>query len=241
MMVISCFTFFLGGIANLYHRLEKDKKWVYQGSHLFIYRNFISKARKITLSFGVIAAVFAIGMVLISTGISYNTAVDELTNQESFDLMILHMSEEYEFSDYAKYIEDTVKVEASHSYSLYTTEKQDFIELRNRALNDYFISRKLKATPKEYLYTENRFDTYMKYSDYCRLRKILGLEQIEMGDSQYIIQCLPYLQEYLTQTLEKSEGMKLSDTVLECAGIYTEKFSLYDDSWNIRNGYEPDC
>lgn len=232
MMVISCFSFFIGGMAVLYHRLVVNRKWAYQGNHLFIYRNFISQARKSALSFGAIAAVFAIGMVLISTGASYHKAVDELTNQESFDLMILHMNEEFDFSEYAEYLENTEDVESSYTYNLYTTRKQDYIELRNEALSDYFVRRKLEATPKEYLYTENRFDTYMKYSDYCRLREMLGLEQVEMGESQYLVHCMPYLQEPLTQVLRQSGELNLSGSVLTYAGIHTEKFSLYDGYGN---------
>ncbi|MDO4340304.1 MAG: ABC transporter permease [Eubacteriales bacterium] len=232
MMAISCFAFFIGGMAVLYHRLEVNRKWAYQGNHLFIYRNFVSQARKSALSFGMIAAVFAIGMVLISTGASYHIAVNELTDQESFDLMILHMNEEFDFSEYAEYLENTAKVDSSYTYNLYTTRKQDYIELRNQALSDYFISRRLEVTPKEYLYTENRFDTYMKYSDYCRLREMLGLEQGEMGENQYLIHCMPYLREPLAQALQQTDGLKLSGSVLVYAGIYTEKFSLYDGYGN---------
>lgn len=232
LMIISCIFFFVGGIAVLYHRLEVNKKWSYRGNNAFIYRCFISQARTHTISFSTIAVVFAIGMVLISTGASYHIAVDELTNQEVFDLMILHMNEEYDFSEYANYLEDTVDVKMSYTYNLYTTQKQDYIELRNEALSDYFTTRKINATPKEYLYTENRFDTYMKYSDYCRLRKMLGLDQVEMGENQYLIHCMKYLQEPLNQALKKSEGLEVSDSVLTCAGICTEEFSLYDGYGN---------
>lgn len=232
LMVISCFSFFVGGMAVLYYRLDMNRKWAYRGNHLFICRNFVSQARRTVLSSSVIAAVFAIGMVLISTGASYHIAVDELTKQEAFDLMILHMNEEYDFSEYAEYLENTTDVESSYTYNLYTTRKQDYIELRNLTLSNYFIKRGLKATPWEYLYTENRYDTYMKYSDYCKLREMLGLEQIEMGKNQYVIHCMPYLRNKLIQAQAQSGGLKLSNTLLECEGIHSEKFSLYDGYGN---------
>jgi len=232
LMVISCFSFFTGGMSVLYYRLDANRKWAYRGNHLFIFRNFVSLARGTTLSSSMIAAVFGIGMVLISTGASYHIAVDELTDQDAIDLMILHMSEEYDFSEYAEYLENTTNVETSHTYNLYTTRKQNYIDIRNLALSDYFIKRGLEATPKDYLYTENRYDTYMKYSDYCKLRGMLGLDQIEIGKNQYLIHCMPYLRDSLTQAQEQSGCLKLSDSVLECEGIHTEKFSLYDGYGN---------
>ncbi len=99
-------------------------------------------------------------------------------------------------------------------------------------MRDYFINRKLKAAPEEYLYTENRFDTYMKYSDYCRLREMLGLEPAEMKENQYLIHCMPYLRESLAQALRQSDGLNLSGSVLAYAGIHTENFSLYDGYGN---------
>ena len=232
LIAITYFCFFIGCFSTLVYRLEKKVNWKYRRNRTVVYRGFISQFRKTSLSFGIIASIFSIGMVLLSTGVSYNLAVNELTHQAVFDLAILHMNEEYDFSDYEKYLSETANLSESMTYCLYTEQKQDFIAQRNKALSDYFTERRIEAIPEDYLYTENRFDSYMKYSDYCTLRKLLGLPEVEMGNNDYLIQCMPYLYQDFKNYTEQMGQLQINSKKLSCSGIYTEPFSQYDGYGN---------
>lgn len=232
LIAITFFCFFIGYFSTLVYRLEKKVNWKYKRNRTVVYRGFTSQFRKSALSFGIIASIFSIGMVLLSTGVSYNLAVNELTHQTMFDLAILHMNEEYDFSDYEKYLSETADLSESMTYCLYMEQKQDFTSQRNKALSDYFAERRIEAIPEDYLYTENRFDSYMKYSDYCTLRKLLGLPEVEIGDNDYLIQCMPYLQQDFQNYTEQIGQLQISGKKLSCSGIYTEPFSQYDGYGN---------
>lgn len=231
--IIFCsFGIFIGISPVLNKRLENNKKWKYKHANMFIYRAFTAKAKKMSLSFGFIATLFTIAMVMISAGVSYGLSVNKVTELEAFDLMILHMGEECDFSGYRDYALKTAGVDANHSYSLYTLHENNLISERNKILKDYFLDRKIEATPEEYLYSENQYDTYMKYSDYCTLREMLGLEPVAMGMDEFIVHSMPYLQNGLNKYINEANGLDVAGKALTCAGIYTESFSQYDGYGN---------
>lgn len=45
---------------------------------------------------------------------------------------------------------------------------------------------------KDVIYSENRYDTYMKYSDYCYLRKMMGLKTEMIAEDELIIHGMPF-------------------------------------------------
>lgn len=231
-IALTFFSFFIGGFSTLNYCLENKINWKYRKNRIVIYRRVISQSRKTALSFGIIASIFSIGMVLISTGTSYNVTVNELTNQEVFDLAILHMNESYDFSKYEKYLSETVDLSGSMTYSLYTEQKQDFTFQRNQTLSDYFKKRKIDAVPEEYLYIENKYDSYMKYSDYCALRKLVGLPEVTMSADNYIVQCMNYLDKDFQSYTKQISEIRLNGKKLSCCGIYTEPFAQYDGYGN---------
>lgn len=65
----------------------------------------------------------------------------------------------------------------------------------------------------------------MKFSDYYALRDMLGYEQVNMSENQFIIHCMPYLAESLEEYTKNTNGISGYD--LSCTGIYTEAFSQY--------------
>jgi len=107
-IILCSFGIFIGISPVLNKRLEKDKRWKYKHSNMFIYRTFTAKTKKMSLSLGFIATLFIIAMVMISAGVSYGLSVNKVTELEAFDLMILHMDEEYDFSKYRDYALETI-------------------------------------------------------------------------------------------------------------------------------------
>lgn len=70
---------------------------------------------------------------------------------------------------------------------------------------------------KDVIYSENRYDTYMKYSDYCYLRKMMGLKTEMIAEDELIIHGMPFLEEHFNEKLYEVDG-----SVLKCKTIYTD-------------------
>ena len=80
---------------------------------------------------------------------------------------------------------------------------------------------------KDVIYSENRYDTYMKYSDYCYLRKMMGLKTEMIAEDELIIHCMPFLEEHFNEKLYEVDG-----SVLKCKTIYTDFFDQLEGYGN---------
>ena len=107
-----------------------------------------------------------------------------------------------------------------YSYCLYTDKSTQFTEIRNRVLTEYWNKAGKTVSVNDYVIAENQYDAFMKYSDYCNLRAMLGLPQISLSEEQYIIHCLPYLKDTFT-------NLQIEKGSLVCKDIFTEAFSQY--------------
>lgn len=233
LLIILCnFGILIGICPILYTFLDENKKWKYKHSNMFIFRTFVAKINKMVITLGMVASFFTIALVVLSTGVSYSNSVNELLRLSTFDLSILHPDEEYDFSKYNEYLMDTAELETSHSYSLYTKHEERFISERNDVLSDYFEKKDLIIEPNEYLYDENKFDTYMKYKDYNILRMMLGYNPVEIEENTYRIHCMPYLKEKFNSYATDKNVINISGHELAFAGISTEEFTQYDGYGN---------
>ena len=101
------------------------------------------------------------------------------------------------------------------------------MNVRDKALSDYFSKAGKSGSPESYLMSENRYDAYMKYSDYCALRKMLGLEKVNMNANQFIVHCMPYLKSSYKNYVSDRNTLTVAEKSLSCAGIYSDTFSQY--------------
>ena len=174
---------------------------------------------------GGIATLFTLAITVFALAIAFGITANKSVDLEAFDLTILHMGEEYDFFEYSRYIEENSDVEASHVYKLYTDYDSTFMDIRNQTAAIYFDETDRYWPPETYIYKENRYDTYMKFSDYCTLRNLLGYEQVNMSENEFIIHSMPYLAESFEEYTKNFNG--LSSHNLSCAGVYNEVFSQY--------------
>jgi hypothetical protein len=74
----------------------------------------------------------------------------------------------------------------------------------------------------------------MAYSDYAKLRQMLGYPIVDLPDGEYIIHCMPFIEPILENY---SEDIAVNDSVLHSnRQLYTETFSQY--MWDGNgNGY----
>lgn len=231
LLILLClFGLFYGLLSFLQNTLGKSKRWKYRKTNLLLFRLLTSKINNMSKFLGGVATLFTLAVTVFALAISFSVTAHKLVELEAFDLSILHMGEEHDFSGYAQYIEENSDIGTSYVYSLYTNYDSMFMDIRNQTASIYLKETDHYLEPEVYIYKENRYDTYMKFSDYCALRNMLGYELVDMGKNEFIIHCMPYLTEGFVKYAKNIN--ELSDYDLSCAGTYNEVLSQYSGYGN---------
>ena len=212
--------FFRGFIYIIHEMFNKSRNWKYKGSRLVTLRMFLSKSNKMSFSLGVISILFTCTIVCIGMTNAFYQVMEKAVVMQPFDLAIVHVGENGDYSQYSSFLNERTDVDDQYSYCLYTDKSTQFTDIRNRALIEYWNRAGKTVSINDYVIAENRYDAFMKYSDYCNLRAMLGLPQIPLSEEQYIIHCLPYLKDTFT-------NLQIDKDTLVCKDIFTEAFSQY--------------
>ena len=212
--------FFRGFIYIIHEMFNKSRNWKYKGSRLVTLRMFLSKSNKMSFSLGVISILFTCTIVCIGMTNAFYQVMEKAVVMQPFDLAIVHVGENGDYSQYSSFLNERTDVDDQYSYCLYTDKSTQFTDIRNRVLTEYWNRADKTVSINDYVIAENQYDAFMKYSDYCNLRAILGLPQIPLSEKQYIIHCLPYLKDTFT-------NLQIEKGTLVCKDIFTEAFSQY--------------
>lgn len=231
LMAICLLVLFVGMVSLVQKLYEKNIHWKYKKTHLFLYRLLFSKINKISVVFGVISMLFTFSMICIGMGRTFYTIMQKTIELQGFDIMMLKKEKSFDFSQYRDYLSENVNIESEHTYNLYTQYDTLFMSARNEVIND-FIYKNNRDMVYSGIYEENRYDMFIRYSDYNKLREMLHLERIEMETNNFAIHCMPYLAKQYQEFTRNSNTLKVSNLELIFKGIYTEYFSQYDGYGN---------
>lgn len=212
--------FFRGFIYIIHEMFNKSRNWKYKGSRLVTLRMFLSKSNKMSFSLGVISILFTCTIVCIGMTNAFYQVMEKAVVMQPFDLAIVHVGENGDYSQYSSFLNERIDVDNQYSYCLYTDKSTQFTDIRNRVLTEYWNRAGKTVSINDYVIAENQYDAFMKYSDYCNLRAMLGLPQIPLSEEQYIIHCLPYLKDTFT-------NLQIEKDTLVCKDFFTEAFSQY--------------
>lgn len=212
--------FFRGFIYIIHEMFNKSRNWKYKGSRLVTLRMFLSKSNKMSFSLGVISILFTCTIVCIGMTNAFYQVMEKAVVLQPFDLAIVHVGENGDYSQYSLFLNERTDVDDQYSYCLYTDKSTQFTDIRNRVLTEYWNRADKTVSINDHFIAENQYDAFMKYSDYCNLRAMLGLPQIPLSEEQYIIHCLPYLKDTFT-------NLQIEKGTLVCKDIFTEAFSQY--------------
>lgn len=218
--VLGLLCFFRGFIYIIHEMFNKSRNWKYKGSRLVTLRMFLSKSNKMSFSLGVISILFTCTIVCIGMTNAFYQVMEKAVVMQPFDLAIVHVGENGDYSQYSSFLNERIDVDNQYSYCLYTDKSTQFSDIRNSVLTEYWNRAGKTISINDYVIAENQYDAFMKYSDYCNLRAMLGLPQISLSEEQYIIHCLPYLKDTFT-------NLQIEKGSLVCKDILTEAFSQY--------------
>lgn len=226
LLVLFLFGFFRSIPAFLAAALANRDRWKYRKHRLTVFRGFTARIRSASAALGMLSALFALALAFYGCSIGINQVTGKLVDMNLWDIQLLHPKGLWDFTSYEEAIARMIPLEASYTYAVYTDDETALTDLRQRASEEMGYS----GNP---MYREFLRDTYMKRSDYRRLRELLGLdvpEELEEGASDTsvcYVHCLPSLagsfRDYLGQADRSYAGYPISGEVL-----FTESFSQSD-------------
>lgn len=205
------FISFSSGVPAWFERRPAKK---YQGSTLLIFRSLSAKLAAMGVVMATIALLFTATIISEGSGMLFNAMFASRSEQTTcFDLFIgtTDLAED-RMDDYLAYIDAHIPVRDSRRYKVY--------EGADRRVTDY-----LMANADYWDYFE--YDTIIKASDYTALRDMLGYPEAALGPGQYMVHCMPYLEDVMKAY---SEPLTVGGVTLQPGGVYTEHFtqSLWD-------------
>ena len=215
--------FFRGFVYIVLELFNKSRRWKYKGNRLVTLRMLLSKSDKMSFSLGIISILFTVAIVCIGMTNAFYLVMEKAVAMQPFDLAIIHAGENGDYSQYSSFLNERIDVNNQYSYNLYTDKSTHLTDIRNHVLTEYWYRADKTVTVIDYVVAENQYDVFMKYSDYCNLRAMLGLAPIPLSEGQYIIHCLPYLKEIFSTEVK----LQIESDTLTCQDILTEAFSQY--------------
>lgn len=152
----------------------------YIKNRLVLFRSFTAKIHSSSIIMGILSVLFMLSLTFMGAGTAVYIIADKNIEQSVFDIMILHKAETQDFSAYENMLSRNLPVKSSYAYSIYTDNKKSFLTARSNVISGTGRSGYMS-------YAEYQHDTYMKQSDYKKLREILGLPSVELNPSFSVI------------------------------------------------------
>lgn len=224
-LVLFLIGFFLSVPAFLITQFGNKDSWKYRKNRLVVFRGFTAKIRSISIAMGVLSVLFMLSLTFMGVGTAVYMIANKNVEQSVFDIMILHKDESQDFSAYENILDLNFPVQASYAYNIYTDNKNDLLMVRNNMIASTGRSGYT-------LYAEYQHDTYMRQSDYNKLREILGLPSVELNPSLCYIHCVPALVKDFETLIEQDKNLNCTKYPFAEGGIFCEPFSQMDTYGN---------
>ncbi len=238
-LVVTIYLFYLGLSAFVICYVRKGGAAVYKGQNLFLLRQFASKMRTMQFTMGTLTALFTLALLGASFALMFSDYENSvLDGKFPFDVQIYSKNIDNDFAEEKRVIEEAATVSSFYSYHIYTDEENTVNTWMLTHLQAWgAMFRNGDGTPDEAAIekvlrdesgdgTYYTYDTYMGLTDYNHLRELLGYEKVELGQSQYLMQIKPRLEQEVQKI---GEELRIKDAsgrgFLSCAGILAEPFS----------------
>lgn len=224
LLAISVYFIYIGLSAFLVNYIKKGKTPLYKNGNLFLLRQLASKVKTMQYTMGTLSIIFIFALLGVMFSIMMNDYQNKMLDYDlAFDVILFSDQKEDSFEKEKEIIGSYNEIETDLAYNVYkddTTTVNDYL-YENLPLFQQQPEAKEVEDGTSALFD---YDTHLKISDYNKLRKMIGLEEVELGENNFII----HTKERVAPTLEAFSTvhtLKKSGRELTCAGVYTEGFA----------------
>lgn len=220
LLIVSIYLFYIGVSSFVVRYINKGSNGIFKNESLFLLRQFSSKIRNMQFTMATLTILFVFSILGCTIAMMFNDFLDNrMSYQFPFDIIVFSDDVNDDFKGYLDIVEDETKVEDKFIYNIY--------EDGSNEVNQHLWTKVTFDTEKDPESDYNDYfdyDTFMKESDYNRLRNMLSYEEVDLSDDGFIIHAknniMPFLEEYLLGK-EITKGGR----TLVYEGSYTEGFS----------------
>lgn len=235
-LVLTIYLFYIGLSAWIICYVRRRENAVYRGQNLFLFRQFASKVRTMQVTMGTLTALFTLALMGSSIALMFSDYENTVLEQKfPFDVQIFSSDAEDDFAAEKEVIAELASPSEIYRYHIYTdgsqqvnvwmlTHLQEWGTMYQKADNSPDMEKIQKMLDEDGMYY--KYDTYMGLTDYNHLRKMLGYEEVELGEDEYLVQ----IKSRLAGEVDKiGEDIYIrnaySNTYLKCKGICADAFS----------------
>lgn len=211
LIIASLYGFFISFSSGVPAWFEKRPNSKFRGTNLLTFRFLSSKMNTMGVVMGTISLLFTAAMIAVGSGLLFNIQIERsIERMVCFDLYIASSEPDSDFTDYEKYVHETLSIESEHQYYVYKADGKELSQLI------------LDSGIDNWQYYE--MDTLMCYSDYAKLREMMGYEPVELEQGSYIIHC----EDHLADLMEGyDQDFESRGYTLRKDGVYHESFTQY--------------
>ncbi len=179
----------------------------YKGNRMIIFRALAAKMNTMRFTLGNLAVLITLTFLAVQTGMLMKGFLDELfISRAPFDVMCTSANEKEDFNKVIDYLEYHEGIREKYQYNIYDVGLADV---------GGFFKREV---------TESDWGTYMKYSDYAKLRKMLGYSEPVECREGYLLHGVGYVKEEVSKL--DSTDMIINGKTYPLRAMYTEGFGL---------------
>lgn len=205
-LIFFLFTFYTSFSCGIPAYFEKHEKKKYRGNTLFVFRSITSKVSSLGITLSVISILLTATLIAVGSGLSFNHLFIRNAELETAHNIFIS-SKESDFSDYRKYADENLELVSEQQYNIY--------KLDNDAVTQYADSYRNGFRAYDY-------DTVLAFSDYSKLRDMLGYQNVTLPEGAYIIQCLDYLAEPFARY---DKPIRIGNQSFTKSAVYHETFT----------------
>ena len=207
MLIIGLYLFYISISSFIVKRYLDNKSRKYKKDNMFLYRNLTSKINTMSLSMGTIAVMFTIILIGGNVALLMNNLLNnEIEMGYPFEIMVSTV--DGDFSEYKEYIEKNTKVTDMYEYRLY-------------CIKSIGISKALEGTAFN-SGSMDGIEYVMSFTDYNRLREILGYEKVDLQNNEIIINCMKTAKEVFTEYIKDNNEIEMLGTKVRIKEIKSE-------------------
>jgi putative ABC transport system permease protein len=208
--VLCIYGFYLSLPSILLKLFVDNKRLKYKKDNLFLFRNLSAKINTMSFTLGTLGILLTLTLTSLSAGMLFKGYFDEQIKYISpFDITVTSPRTTEDFSFQKEYVKKNFSIMDEAAYPVYQSATRKIYDL-------------LSGTPFGGSYFED--DTVMKFSDYQKLRKMLGYDEVKLKEGHFLLHCLSGVKNILKK--EENFSFTLGKTTLRYQESLTDPFAL---------------
>ncbi|MCI9142981.1 MAG: ABC transporter permease [Lachnospiraceae bacterium] len=231
-LVLTIYLCYTGVAAWVVCYVRKKGKGIFRGQNLFLMRQFAAKIRTLRFTLGTLTSLFVLALLGCSIAMMFNDYQNQILIQKwPFDVMVFSEDPGDDFQAELEVINRESQIRELHAYPIYqngTNTVNTWLYTHLRTFGDDYRNEDGSPNPEamrgEETWAYYHYDTYLAQSDYNRLREMMGLSAVEMGEEEYLL----HIKERVWKETGDFTGeirVEGPEGVLAPGGIYTEPIS----------------